>query len=1440
MHAPRDPAVDVLPRSPSRSTPLGRDAAIIYPASHPRYRALAEELSAAIAARGSAAPECVADLALMPTRSTPLPAEYRERPLVLLGNLNTNRALQPLYADYLCSTDATYPGGDGYDLRTLVNPYGTGANLILAGGSSLRGVERAVEQLLAAIAAADASVALPFLLKVDVDPALAAQLADWPYTSLADSSALQASRSRGLMFITEPIRLIGAYTLMWSWTADERYAHVARDQLRALNERMTDGYGDWHYLAERFMRAIPLLAAGGFLSDEDIHRTDHLLMLTALGNQDEWWRMRLGMPPFGHRHQGKGTYEFLLIARYLRDQAHPTPALRTLCDRWISECCTFLDALAAARGDDQDDESCLNNIATIFRYALGQERHAFFTSGNARFVAARCLALHDNNGNGAGQGGYGESQGMYLQQEATIQTAASAFYYGDGELKWILHQLPNLAVPQRYPFLHFAPVFLQKFDTGPELAPVPPAADRNIECLPITDHLFAISNQPPVHYEPAGHMVNAIETWQLAEAIALNRLPQARGFDKIVLRGGYERSDAYLMIQGYQGGFRWQGHMQAANCIVRFFQAGHVFLVQNTSRHSYHDKNGLFISDGRNDTPLPPIAERVALADFPAHGLTVTRLSDYHHTEWTRHIFWSKAGDGCFVVIDRTTFQSDGPYSLTCSWRTPGYAEIDGRRWRSNQGRHRFTLVSGSHVASTCEVDSDQGACEPYVLRQRRAGTHRAGDEATFQNLFYVRPQDSGETLDLQRLDERSAVVLRNGSAAAWCGIELAAGAAWLPGASARAVSAWAEATSLAFAGATSVVLAATGWQIRSDQPVALLLDLTAATLTVRLDAPGVTEAQLSLTLGGETQNLSLTDSLTVPLTAAACATLQAAITAWLASLKATLAPAPAAAPAQAASGWASAWAFDSGTRRPERVRNVCVTANPLPVDASPDQLLDPVMPDGYSREIWTQWPKAPHYDLTLAFPAPRAVSALNILGDCLDDPSLRVFNPLPDGITVEVESASGARRSAPASPAPDRPYKRYRDAENRLEVRTAAVGETTRTLHVRVPAPPDGRPLVLHRLEVLSDRSIAPALLHWLAADLNGDGRPEIVTVNVVNELVVLSDQGRELWRRALPVPVTHISAQPLDASGPPVLCVGLLGGELHLFKPDGSVRSALKLAEEFRTRTDCLMGWFNAIHSLAIWHRGADGRGCLVIGGYAIVVFLDADGRIAGHAFSDGPWNYNILVTPENRPGAGDLYVRCGWNHGIQYYEGVPGADPSGVEHSFGGFRQPMFRMLRKVIPFLNGRSCAYEWTEATGEPGGAIFAATELGCGVLSTGRKDWLWKLEGGMSLNTCCTGRVERRAVALTGGADGFVTAVDLVDGRVIRNWHAGAPVVGVAQTPSGELIVATRTGVQSLDPAWQPRTSHPGSVHRMLLLDASRLLVERDDHTLELLELKKS
>lgn len=1432
MSPPSESSIDLLPRRVQRETSL-TGAAIVHPADPPRYRQLATQIAAAIRRRGHRRPPCLADTKLLPDRSSILPTVWRHRPLIVLGSLNTNRVLQPLYANYLCSTDATYPGGDGHDLRTIVNPFGTGANVLLVGGSSLAGVERAAIRLIDALEAMDRNAPVPWLLQVELDPSLAAKLAAWPYTPLEDSAELQALRNRGLMFYTEPIRVIGAYTLMWSWTADRRYAEIAVDALRRLNAGMANGYGDWHYLAERFLRAVPLLIAGGFLADEDIARTDRLLLLTALNNQNEWWRMRRGLPPLGHRHHGKGTYEFLLLVRYLRDQANPTPALREQCDRWIAECHDFLDGLARACIDDQDDESTLNNLATLYRYALGEERHEFFTSGNARKVAERCLALHDNNGNGAGQGGYGESQGMYLQQEATEQTACAAYYYGDRRLKWILQTLPNLGIAQRYIFLRYAPVFLQKYDTGPELEPTPPPAQHGVTCLPVTGHQLAISNAPPVHVEPQGHLVNAPETWELPEGVGLNRLPPARGFDKLVLRGGYSRDDAYLLLQGYQGGFRWQGHMQAANGIVRFYQAGHVWLVQNTSRHSYYDKNGLFISDGDNATPMPPIAERVAVADFAPAAITVTRVPDYHHTDWTRHLFWSRAGAGFMVVIDHVAFKADGPYSLTCTWRTPGHAELRDRRWHSAQGEHVFTLVADQASEGTCEIDTDQGACSPYVLRQRRAGQHRTGDEATFQNLFFVRAREDAETFDLQRVDERSVLVQRDGTNLAWCGVALAAATPWMPDGHATAQSLWADATSLTLAGATSLDIISECCRLTSDVPVNLRIDLAASAMVLQSNDPTGHVAHVEITTGDAFHRLELRNTLALPLSIDRCSRIADKVAAWLAGLQPTSAPPPAAAATPPSPGPEPAWTCDVGTRVPEVIRQVRIAADPLPINGSPEEMLDPVMPDGYSRETWIQWPHAGLYQITLTLPAPRPVRALSILGDCIDDPTLRTFSPLPEGITVEAEMADGSRRDCLVHEAPDRRYKRYRDAENRLQARLVPVDAEVRSLRLCLPAPANDRPFVLHRLEVWSDRTVAPAIERWCTADLDGDGRDEIVLVNASHEVIVIDAAGRPRWRRQLDCPVTHVSAQPLDRQGPPVLCVGLLGGDLHWYEADGSLRRELHVAREFLQRKDCLQGWFNATHCLAIWRRDADGRGCLVLGGYAVLVFLDADGQIVGHSFADGPWIFDIMVTPPNRPHAGDIYARCGWNHGIMVYPGVPDGGPSGEVYHLGGFNQPMFRMLRRVIPFVNGRSLAAAWVDLPALPGGALFFAAELGCGVLSTADHAWAWKREGGVSLNAACVSRLEDRPVALTGGQDGFVTAIDLATGQVVRRRHLGSPVIGLAATAAGNLQVATSRGVLRWDETWTPSHFVPRSLSKAGALGDAGLLAVRRDQTVE-------
>jgi hypothetical protein len=63
--------------------------------------------------------------------------------LVLFGSIVNNPAVLRLYARHRCFTDAHYPGRGGAEIRTVVNPLGTGKNVLLVGGTDFPSVEDA-------------------------------------------------------------------------------------------------------------------------------------------------------------------------------------------------------------------------------------------------------------------------------------------------------------------------------------------------------------------------------------------------------------------------------------------------------------------------------------------------------------------------------------------------------------------------------------------------------------------------------------------------------------------------------------------------------------------------------------------------------------------------------------------------------------------------------------------------------------------------------------------------------------------------------------------------------------------------------------------------------------------------------------------------------------------------------------------------------------------------------------------------------------------------------------------------------------------------------------------------------------------------------------------------------------------------------------------------
>jgi hypothetical protein len=68
--------------------------------------------------------------------------------IILLGNRSTNKALSKLYDLFYALTDLRYPGIGGYEVRSVSNPFGNGYNAIIIGGSDDAGVQTATQRFI--------------------------------------------------------------------------------------------------------------------------------------------------------------------------------------------------------------------------------------------------------------------------------------------------------------------------------------------------------------------------------------------------------------------------------------------------------------------------------------------------------------------------------------------------------------------------------------------------------------------------------------------------------------------------------------------------------------------------------------------------------------------------------------------------------------------------------------------------------------------------------------------------------------------------------------------------------------------------------------------------------------------------------------------------------------------------------------------------------------------------------------------------------------------------------------------------------------------------------------------------------------------------------------------------------------------------------------------
>jgi outer membrane protein assembly factor BamB len=644
----------------------GQAQAIIIIPEARAYAALAEEINVRL--------DEIAGVKL-PIVSDKLPADLLPQANVIaIGNLSNNPFIERLYFQWFAFTDRWYPGAGGYEIRSIHNPYGTGNNVILLGGSDGHGAGLAVKKFCELLRPAD-----PLIVGWILDVGLGTNL---------DPPPDKAKAPPLLRLFTDGLEMPLGYNeasrlgLMYYYTGAPGYAEKFIKAVR--NSHLFAQAG--HYYAHHNALVWDLIEESPLFSDEDRLLVTNQL-LEHVQSPESGGALDLLSGQAGQlfdRHRAYIGICALSEARYFaRDYPNSewTRILAAVDGYFRPHLASFASGSDLARG-------IYTYLEAVLVYSLLTGDETIVTSGALRTWADRCAALCDPLGFYVPSGQYDEMSYPYF----TLRKAA--YLLDDPGLLYVAEMRRRAAETQGVYELGM------EFDQG---------------------QAFAGDLEPQVPQDLIGVHVVPLDP---REREAFDRsVPQEKCFSKISFRSGFDESDQFMLLDGIWGGPPGKP-IQDANAILQLTDRGRTFVVDvdpetKNRRSSYVNHNVLSVTENA-EAPLPPRLARLAsMADLPSFGYTHTRVDPYAGGVWDRHIFWRKGG--YFVVSDVFRAGRTGVYALESQWRLLGNIAIEDGKLESLVGGPGFTeSIPVTMVISPAGWADDPPRSVAWPYRQSR------------------------------------------------------------------------------------------------------------------------------------------------------------------------------------------------------------------------------------------------------------------------------------------------------------------------------------------------------------------------------------------------------------------------------------------------------------------------------------------------------------------------------------------------------------------------------------------------------------------------------------------------------------------------------------------------------------------------------------------------
>lgn len=717
----------------------GQPRAVIVVPDRPAYRAQAEKIQRAIAQRcGVTVPvqyDHVAD-----------PWQPPGHNLILLGNLMDNRHVAPLYARRYIAADAYYPGRGGHVLRTVHDPWGSGHNVIFAGGSDVDGVAMAVDRLLAALIVDGKDVHLPALLDVVIGAAL---LADHPDLTIdPDETFIQAQMDEAHRMletsahggITDPLGRAGIYyhaTGKVGWA--ELFKRLAFLMYEDFQTGRTQYGGAWGMDAD--FRLHVMVPALDLAEEAPIFSDDERLQITRIFAHFIEDAIPHAADAIAHRRTRHNHWTFAALGLMLSAQYFGAYYGMAEAEDWMyvaDEC--FIPQCHTARSHENSNGYQWLTLSHAMHYALARPYPAFFEEGHVRAICDLAIVSMDNLGY---QSSYGDTRTVFGWGTEFPLLAAAAWYYDDGRYQWALQRMtyePTLRIGARY---------LGGYRNN--VTPVEPVDLLGAIYAPL---------DPTFHNSFEGDKV----------------LPADAAYDKVVFRASFDPEDEYLLLDGLAVG----GHKHYdCNALVRLTARGRIWLADGDyycTAPNFHC--GVLPLAGGRSSAMPPFTWRDHVADLRGSGFSRTTVKDYGHTDWERNILWRKGQ--YFLVADVMRARTAEEFDFRTLWHVVGENQVEGNRFEIRQQDRvlDITNLDGAQLGTDVDLYNTQEwkeypHAEPVItiLQQDRSAHLDAGQCDVILNLLHPRRAEDAP-LAARRIDAAS-VLVQEASGLVWLGAHL-------------------------------------------------------------------------------------------------------------------------------------------------------------------------------------------------------------------------------------------------------------------------------------------------------------------------------------------------------------------------------------------------------------------------------------------------------------------------------------------------------------------------------------------------------------------------------------------------------------------------------------------------------------------------------------------